>query len=240
MEEKMSINKIKIACVAFVVGGLILTACGAGTPPTPTTDPNLIITQVAQTIEANLALTASAQPTETLTPEPTQVPTETPTLAVTPLVVGTPGISTLALPTVPGGGTGVSPDAMAFSADVTIPDNTQLSPSAAFTKTWRMKNTGTTTWNSNYQLVYWDGVPITEVEKVLPVKQVKLSSEVKPGAEGEVSVKMVAPSKNGTYKIWWRLLNPAGAVFGDSLYALIIVNDGTITLVPSVTPTKTP
>jgi hypothetical protein len=83
-------------------------------------------------------------------------------------------------------------------------------------------------------------VPITEVEKVLPVKQVKLSSEVKPGAEGEVSVKMVAPSKNGTYKIWWRLLNPAGAAFGDSLYALIIVNDGTITLVPSVTPTKTP
>jgi hypothetical protein len=234
----MQNTKMLLTGVVVILASMLLAACGAGTPPTPTTDPNLIITQVAQTIEANLALTASAQPTETFTPEPSQTPIVTNTPAVTSLPVGTPGIPTMALPTVPGGGTGISPDAMAFSADVTIPDNTQLSPSSEFTKTWRVKNTGTTTWNSNYQLVYWDGVPITEIEKVLPVKQVKLSGEVKPGAEGEVSVKMVAPSKNGTYKIWWRLLNPAGSVFGDSLYALIIVNDGTITLVPSVTPTK--
>ncbi len=233
-------NKFKLAGVVFVLSGLILTACGSGTPPTPTTDPNLIITQVAQTIEANLALTASAQPTQTFTPEPTQTPAATVTPAITALPAGTQGIPTVAFPTVPGGGTGLSPDAMAFSADVTIPDNTQISPSTEFTKTWRMKNTGTTTWNSNYQLVYWDGVPITEIEKVLPVKQVKLSGEIKPGAEGEVSVKMVAPSKNGTYKIWWRLINPQGSAFGDSLYVLIVVNDGTITLVPSVTPTPTP
>jgi hypothetical protein len=233
-------NNFKLAVLVFVLSGLLLTACGSGTPPTPTTDPNLIITQVAQTIEANLALTASAQPTQTYTPEPTQTPAVTATPAITALPAGTQGIPTISFPTVPGGGTGISPDAMAFSADVTIPDNTQISPSTEFTKTWRMKNTGTTTWNSNYQLVYWDGVPITEIEKVLPVKQVKLTGEVKPGAEGEVSVKMVAPSKNGTYKIWWRLLNPQGSAFGDSLYVLIVVNDGTITLVPSVTPTPTP
>ncbi len=233
-------NKIKFAGILLALSGLILTACGSGTPPTPTPDPNLIITQVAQTIEANLALTASAQPTATFTPEPTQTPTLTTTPAITTLPAGTQGIPTVGLPTIPGGGVGISPDSMTFSADVTIPDNTQLSPSSEFTKTWRMKNTGTTAWNSNYQLVYWDGVPLTEIEKVLPVKQVKLSGEVKPGAEGEVSVKMVAPSKNGTYKIWWRLLNPQGSAFGDSLYVLIVVNDGTITLVPSITPTPTP
>ena len=78
-------NNFKLAVLVFVLSGLILTACGSGTPPTPTTDPNLIITQVAQTIEANLALTASAQPTQTYTPEPTQTPAVTVTPAITVL-----------------------------------------------------------------------------------------------------------------------------------------------------------
>lgn len=233
----MNENK-KITSTLFVLlSALVLVACGAAAPKTPTPDPNLIITQVAQTIEANLALTASAQPTFTLTPAPTQTPAFTDTPAVTATLAGQP---TLSLPTIAGGAGALVPDAAQFAADVTIPDNTQLSPSSEFTKTWRVKNTGTTTWNSNYQLVYWDGVPLTEVEKVLPVKQVKLTGEVKPGSEGEISVKMVAPSKNGTYRIFWRMLNPQGNPFGDSLYALIVVNDGTITLVPSVTVTPTP
>ena len=234
----MSKNRNLFLLFAVLIMGLSLTACGIGEPKNPTPDPNMIITQVAQTIEANITLTAAAMPTETLTPEPTQTPAMTSTPAITSTPAGTSALPTLGLPTT--GGSGVTADAMVFSADVTIPDNTQLSPSSEFTKTWRVKNTGITTWNSGYQLVYWDGVPGNEVDKVLPVKQVKLSGEVKPGAEGDVSVKMVAPSKNGTYKIWWRMLNPQGNPFGDSLYALIIVNDGTLTLVPSVTPTVTP
>jgi len=233
-------RKLLSACLILSAAGLILAACGSGEPPTPTPDPNMIITQVAQTIEANLTQTAAALPTMTDTPEPTQTPAPTETPAVTATLAGSPGVPTFSLPTTAGGGAAILPDGMAFSADVTIPDNTQLSPSSEFTKTWRVKNTGTTTWNSGYQLVYWDGVSNNEFQKVIPVAQVKLSGEVKPGAEADVSVKMVAPSKNGTYKIWWRLLNSSGNAFGDSLYALIIVNDGTLTLAPSATPSKTP
>ena len=231
-------TRILFTCLFVLLIGLVLTACGMGEPKTPTPDPNLIITQVAQTIEANITLTAAAMPAATLTPQPTQTPASTNTPAITATPAGTLALPTLGLPTIPSGGTTGSADAMAFAADVTIPDNTQLSPSSEFTKTWRVKNTGSTTWNSGYQLVYWDGVPGNEVEKVLPVKQVKLTSEVKPGAEADVSVKMVSPSKNGTYKIWWRMVNPQGNPFGDQLYVLIILTDGTLTLVPSVTPTK--
>jgi len=234
----MSKTRILFTCLFVFMFGLVITACGIGEPKTPTPDPNLIITQVAQTIEANITLTAAAMPSATLTPEPTQTPASTNTSAVTATPAGTLALSTPGLPTIPSGGTTGSADSMAFAADVTIPDNTQLSPSSEFTKTWRVKNTGSTTWNSGYQLVYWDGVPGNEVEKVLPVKQVKLTSEVKPGAEADVSVKMVSPSKNGTYKIWWRMVNPQGNPFGDQLYVLIILTDGTLTLVPSVTPTK--
>jgi len=234
----MSKTRILFTCLFVLLIGLVLTACGMGEPKTPTPDPNLIITQVAQTIEANITLTAAAMPAATLTPQPTQTPASTNTPAITATPAGTLALPTLGLPTIPSGGTTGSADAMAFAADVTIPDNTQLSPSSEFTKTWRVKNTGSTTWNSGYQLVYWDGVPGNEVEKVLPVKQVKLTSEVKPGAEADVSVKMVSPSKNGTYKIWWRMVNPQGNPFGDQLYVLIILTDGTLTLVPSVTPTK--
>lgn len=219
--------------ITSLLTGMILSGCGASQPSTPTTDPNLIITQVAATIEANLALTASAQPTETFTPEPTATPALTDTPQVTATIAG--------LPTVPGGvAAAAGPDAMAFSADVTVPDNTVLDPKHTFVKTWQITNTGTTTWNSNYKLVYWDGVSNNEIELVVPTKEVNISGEVKPGAQTNISVKMVSPTSNGTYKIWWRLLNADGNAFGDQLYALIIVNDGTLTLVPSptVTPTK--
>ena len=44
----------------------------------------------------------------------------------------------------------------AFVSDVTIPDGTVMAPGQSFTKTWKLKNIGTTSW-SNYNLKFFDG-----------------------------------------------------------------------------------
>ncbi len=216
----------------FISFSILLAACGLGKPKTPTPDPNLIITQVAQTVQADLTSTALAMPTATNTPEPTATPTmtATPGITITPLVT-LPGIPTVGI-----GQPTASADNAAFVADVNLPDNSQILPKTEFTKTWRIKNSGSTTWTTNYKLVYLDGVPITDVGSVLKVTEVKLPAEVKPGAEVEISVPMVSPSKNGTYKIWWKMLNPQGFFFGDALYVQLVVGDTSVTLVPTATP----
>lgn len=95
----------------LVLCSLILTACGGrGTPATATVDPNLIVTEAFQTVQAGQALTQAVAPTatQTATVEPTA--TMDPTMAagmtatsqavVNPLsptnttVVLTPGVGT--------------------------------------------------------------------------------------------------------------------------------------------------
>ena len=40
-----------------------------------------------------------------------------------------------------------------FIEDVTVPDGTVLSPGEHFRKVWRLRNTGTCTWNRSYKVV---------------------------------------------------------------------------------------
>ncbi|MCJ7774671.1 MAG: NBR1-Ig-like domain-containing protein, partial [Desulfobacterales bacterium] len=39
----------------------------------------------------------------------------------------------------------------------TVEDGADFSPNENFTKTWRIRNDGTCTWNTNYKLVFVDG-----------------------------------------------------------------------------------
>src|SRR5947208_13351741 len=47
-------------------------------------------------------------------------------------------------------------DGAGFESETT-PDNTQLNEEASYTKSWKVKNTGTTTWTSSYSLQYVSG-----------------------------------------------------------------------------------
>src|SRR5690606_11213812 len=44
-----------------------------------------------------------------------------------------------------------------FVSDVTIPDNTNINLNAGFIKTWRLRNVGSCTWTSSYQIVFDSG-----------------------------------------------------------------------------------
>lgn len=126
------------------------------------------------------------------------------TVTITPTVTGTPPTPTVTK-------TATTPastcDRATFVADVTIPDGSTLAPNTAFTKTWRIKNTGTCTWTTNYSLVFVSGEKMGGVDT-------NLKSTIAPNTTVEVSVNLTSPAANGTYRGYWQLKNDKGQVFG--------------------------
>ena len=189
----------------------------------PTVDANVVMTAAAQTIAAGETVAAggvgpaASTPTQTV-PAPIII-TNTPVPTLTPTNPGTCNQAT-------------------FVTDVTIPDGTNFNFGQTFTKTWRLKNSGTCTWTSGYSLVFDHGDSMAG-----PAAQVLTSGTVAPGATLDVSVNLTAPGTAGSYRGYWRLREPGGVLFGlpsgNSFYVDIkVVNPlGGITLVlPPILP----
>ena len=122
----------------------------------------------------------------------------TPTNTPVPTPVGTTATPTVA-PS--------ASDRVTFIKDKTYPDGSVVAPGAAFTKTWTIKNTGTSTWTNKYSLAYISGEKIGGAD-------VLLTSTVLPNTTIDVSVNLTAPAANGSYKGFWMLKNDKGAAFG--------------------------
>ncbi|MCQ3936384.1 MAG: hypothetical protein DPW18_04980 [Chloroflexi bacterium] len=200
---------------ALLMLAAVLTGCAPATPVEPTPDVNAIRTSAANTVVAEFTLTAavstptSQPPTET----PTQAapPTETPTVALatnlTEVALGTPAAIC---------------DDYSFdltTLDVTIPDGTPMSPGQEFVKTWRIKNTGICTWDTNYKAIFSYSSPPNEDMDAQPIP---LAALVAPGQEVEVSVQFKAPTTPGEYTGYWQMVNSKGISFGKKEYTLIV------------------
>jgi hypothetical protein len=176
---------------------LLLGACNfPGAQPTENPFP----TFAAQTVEARLTLSAeenpppvlpeatdTPQPVEPTEPEPTASPTNT------------------AIPTQ----TEVPCDRAAFVSDVTIPDGTLIEAGDDFTKTWRLRNTGSCSWNASYQLTFKEGDAMSG-----PASKQLTSGTVSPGQTVDISVDLTAPNSEGEYRGDWLIRSDAGIVFG--------------------------
>jgi hypothetical protein len=103
-----------------------------------------------------------------------------------------------------------------FVTDVSIPDGTELAPGQTFDKIWRVRNNGTCTWGSGYQLVFVSGAPMTS-NTAVPIPTTA------PGATVDLLVSLAAPETPGTHTGVWRLKNRAGAFFGTTLTVVIRV-----------------
>jgi uncharacterized protein YkwD len=127
---------------------------------------------------------------------------------------------------------GACTDIASFVADVTIPDYTHLELKEAFKKVWRVKNTGTCTWTSDYKAVYSHGNALGAPLSI-PL------AETAPGDVIDISADMLAPNSDGKFEIFYRLTNATGDPMpidaGDSLWALITV--GKVVAYPPATPT---
>ena len=230
---------ILLACV-LAFSAAALTGCNyPASQVTPTGEPALDATQAWETVQARL--TEAIALTQTATPEPsaTPSPTATPTLAATtPVGTTTPATST-ATATV---NTACDQASPGNPIDITIPDDTEMAPGQAFSKTWRLVNSGTCTWTSSYALQFFSG------ELMGAPTRVPLNASVAPGSSVDLTVDMIAPTTPGTYQSNWKLSNASNQVFGLgsgglAFYVRIVVVAAATTTAspePSVTVTPTP
>lgn len=210
-------TKKGIAAFASVIMLITLVGCNLPVSGGSEGGPGAFYTQAAQTIVAQLTYsvieTYVAQQTQeaiaTSTPEATATPTQepataTPTIQPTSTNTPLPPTST-PIPT--------PCNAIQFIADVTIDDGETMKANENFYKIWRLKNVGTCTWTTDYDLVFVEG-DLMDGDKAVP-----LTYDVDPGETIDVAVYLTAPAKKGTYTGYWMLSSANGARFGFGPYA---------------------
>jgi hypothetical protein len=145
----------------------------------------------------------SPTPSETPMPEETIFPTGTPLPTDTPIPTNTPVVC----------------DRFTFIKDVTAPDGTYFYTETGFLKTWRLKNSGSCTWTTEYDLVFKSGERMSG-EKVNP-----LPRSVPPGDTIDLSVNLEAPPNSGDYTGYWTLRNASNVLFGkgEKLFSVKII-----------------
>jgi len=165
----------------------------------------------------------SNPPTETLVPTMTNpAPTETPARTNTPIAPTISPVPVTPSPVVQA----ISTQDQAHYISETYPDGSNVAPGTAFQKSWELQNSGTTTWTTDYRLVFVSSSS-PNVNFGSP-DIVSLSKVVDPGETISISVPLTAPQTPGQYKVTWRLLNPQGqavSVDGYDLWALINVGN---------------
>jgi hypothetical protein len=223
----------KIIWGVFLIASLMLASCGGNEQtPTPTVpDPAVILTAAASTAMARMNAQATSQPSPlpaTVTSNPgaaTQAVTVT--QQTSPTANLTPALSPVA------GGT----DKAEFVSDVSVPDGTIFAPGESFTKTWRLKNTGSATWTPAYTLVFMSG------NQMGASASAPLPKNVPPGEPVDISVSMKAPDQAGNYFGFWILRNANQKNFGvgpnsdQPVYVEINVQAGSSPSTPSATLT---
>jgi hypothetical protein len=213
---------------------LILSACNLPNAASPTaqTGPEAVYTAAAQTIEAKLTQDGLLNPTSPPSSTPvlvTNTPPAVPSNTLGPLPATTS--APVVLPT-------AACDTAQFVSDITIPDGTVFAAGATFTKTWRLKNIGTCTWNTSYALTF------DSLEAMGGAGSSALAGTTPPGSTLDVSVNLQAPTKDGTYRGYWGITNASGARIpiiggsnGKSFYVEIKVGTGTSSGTTSPTST---
>ncbi len=131
---------------------------------------------------------------------------ESPPFTFTPLPPFTPTATAFNQPPPTIGSTGCNK--ASFVADITVPDGTFFSPGAAFTKTWRVKNSGSCGWTTAYKFLYYSG------EQMSAPTSINLPRAVSPGETVDLTVNMAAPATAGRYRGNWVLGTAGGALFG--------------------------
>ncbi len=219
--QRRFLYKIVLILVVFILG-----ACNM---------PNGSPSSAEQTaiIDRSVAETVAAGPTLTLEPGAPAV-SDTPDPAgeeITPTATNTPEADTPTPSNTP-----IPCNLGRFVKDVTILDGTKFEPGEVFTKTWRLKNTGSCAWTSGYDIVFSGGDAMSA-----PVSVQITSGTVNPGQNVDVSVDLTAPASEGTYRGNWQLRDPSDVIFEienssyDLFYVEIEVEEPTVVPAPVTT-----
>lgn len=93
-------------------------------------------------------------------------------------------------------------DSATITSDVAMPVGASVSPSASFVKTWRVRNTGNSTWDG-YKLIFLQG------DQMGGASLVSIPTTA-PGQEVDLSVAMQAPATVGNKVGYWQIVNREG------------------------------
>ena len=179
----------------------VFAACTPGAPAEPTTDPNVIFTQVAQTVMVSMTQTAEAMP-PTATPEPTATPAPTATPFVeTNLPTSTPLAAQPAGPTATIQYWG---DA-AKLANQTPLDGKSFKVNEQIVLSLCLLNVGSTNWTSKYYLEYFAGYNVWPSQTRWYV-----GDTTKPQTKWCYEIPVVFPAKPGDYITRWYFKNDKG------------------------------
>jgi len=171
-------NKSKFnITMAIIALGLLVVLAGCNIPGVATKTNEQYVQEAMQTLQAksteSFFATAIAQMTEVAKPAtaigPSATVIVTPTLATQatqpPLVITVvatpttnPVVPTVVILPLPTSTPKPVPCYRAqFITDITVPDGTKYAPGTAFTKVWRLKNTGTCEWDTSFDIAYESG-----------------------------------------------------------------------------------
>jgi len=191
---------IMLVLIVLVASSL---ACGPTSVTQDDVDAAVTATMAAIETERAMADSGGGEPDSPNEPPPEPLPaTETPFVepaTATPTATNTPTVTATQVPC----------DRAAFVTDVTVPDGSDYAPGEAFVKTWRLKNNGSCTWTSSYDLVFHSGDAMNA-----PAAVQLTSGSVAPGASVDVSVQLTAPGTEGGYQGFFRIRNGSGVIFG--------------------------
>ena len=197
-------KKSRILLTLIPAAALVISSLACNLPGSEPADPEDAVQATINAVETKRAEQEGEEepPPEPVGDDPTPTPTLEPKVeepSPTPLPTFTP------LPTA----TEIPCDRATFVTDVTVPDGADYSPGDVFTKTWRLKNTGSCTWTSGYDLVFDHGDQMGA-----PAVSQLTSGTVGPNQTLDVSVQLTAPGSEGGYKGYFKLRNPQGVIFG--------------------------
>jgi hypothetical protein len=211
-----------LSVIGAMVSLLWLAACSPSAPTiSPTLDQNPIRTEAAATVLAEVTRALALTPSATPLPNPTTTnrPTATPGLTASPSPSETATLSS--------GTPNAAIDNHAEWVSQSVADGTVLAPGQTFTMTWRLKNTGITTWTAAYKLRYYSG------DTFGATKEVAIGQDVLPGGEIDINIAMKAPVNPGNYRSDWVMSSENLSNFKEPVYLKVKV-------VAPVTPTSTP
>ncbi len=169
--------------------------------------------EIQTAIAATLAAGGAGQPADTQPAEPTPTAKPADTAVVPPTKTPIPCNE-------------------AYFISETIPDGKNFEPGEHFTKSWRLKNIGTCTWNTNYKLKFGSG------DQMGGPNSQKLAHSVGPNEQIDVAVDLKAPNVPDTYKGTWQIVDDEGQVFVHNIWVEIDVVEPAAEAKPDLTITE--
>ncbi len=109
-------------------------------------------------------------------------------------------------------------DNLSFSADLTIPDGSEVQSASTMDKRWSVRNSGTCNWDERYSLRLIAGPDLTAppVQALYPARS---------GSDAVISVTFQAPVEPGAYRSAWQAFNAQDEPFGDPIYIDFVVSN---------------